>query len=68
MFFDPLYLIIMAPALIFMIYAQIKVNSTYKKFSKVYNQRGHHRGAGSLSTIEEQWPWQMFPSRSLKAN
>ncbi|MGD0857427.1 MAG: zinc metallopeptidase [Dehalococcoidia bacterium] len=35
-----LYLIIMAPALIFMIYAQIKVNSTYKKFSKVYNQRG----------------------------
>jgi len=23
-----------------MIYAQIKVNSTYKKFSKVYNQRG----------------------------
>ena len=40
MFFDPLYLIIMAPALIFMIYAQFKVNSTYKKFSKVYNQRG----------------------------
>jgi uncharacterized protein len=35
-----LYLIIMAPALIFMIYAQIKVNSTYKKFSKVYNQKG----------------------------
>ncbi len=35
-----LYLIIMAPALIFMIYAQIKVNSTYKKFSRVYNQRG----------------------------
>jgi uncharacterized protein len=35
-----LYLIIMAPALIFMIYAQIKVNSTYSKFSKVYNQKG----------------------------
>jgi len=40
MFFDPLYLIIMAPALIFMIYAQIKVNSTYKKYAKVYSQRG----------------------------
>jgi len=40
MFFDPLYLIIMAPALIFMIYAQIKVKSTYSKYSKVYNQRG----------------------------
>lgn len=39
MFFDPLYLIIIAPALIFMIYAQIKVKSTYSKFSKVYNQK-----------------------------
>jgi Zn-dependent membrane protease YugP len=40
MLFDPLYLIIMAPALIFMIYAQWKVNSTYSKFSKVPNGRG----------------------------
>jgi uncharacterized protein len=40
MFFDPLYLIIMAPALIFMIYAQIKVKSTYEKFAKVFNQKG----------------------------
>jgi len=30
----------MAPAFIFMIYAQMKVSSTYKKFSKVYNQKG----------------------------
>jgi hypothetical protein len=30
----------MAPALIFMIYAQIKVKSTYSKYSRVYNQRG----------------------------
>ncbi len=35
-----LYLILMAPALIFMIYAQIKVKSTYSKYSKVYNQKG----------------------------
>jgi len=35
-----LYLILMAPALIFMIYAQIKVKSTYSKYSRVYNQRG----------------------------
>jgi len=35
-----LYLILMAPALIFMIYAQIKVKSTYSKYSKIYNQRG----------------------------
>jgi hypothetical protein len=39
-FFDPLWLIIMAPAFIFMIYAQVKVSSTYKKYSKVYNQKG----------------------------
>ena len=40
LFFDPLYLIIMAPALNFMIYAQVKVSSTFKKYSRVRNQRG----------------------------
>jgi Zn-dependent membrane protease YugP len=30
----------MVPALIFMIYAQIKVKSTYSKYAKVYNQKG----------------------------
>jgi len=35
-----LYLILMAPALIFMIYAQIKVKSTYSKYARVFNQRG----------------------------
>jgi Zn-dependent membrane protease YugP len=35
-----LYLILMAPALIFMLYAQFKVKSTYSKYAKVYNQRG----------------------------
>ncbi len=35
-----LYLILMAPALIFMIYAQFKVKSTYAKYAKVCNQRG----------------------------
>ena len=39
-FFDPLWLIIMGPALIFMIYAQIKVSSTYKKYSKINNHNG----------------------------
>lgn len=40
MFFDPIFWLITGPALIFMIYAQIKVSSTYKKYAKVYNQRG----------------------------
>jgi len=35
-----LYLLIMAPALIFMIYAQIKVKSTYSKYSKIINHKG----------------------------
>jgi uncharacterized protein len=34
------YLLIMAPALIFMIYAQIKVKSTYSKYTKVINHKG----------------------------
>jgi uncharacterized protein len=38
-FFDPLYFLFMVPPLIFMLYAQFKVNSTYKKFSQVANGR-----------------------------
>ena len=38
-FFDPLWFIIMLPPLIFMIYAQSKVNSTFKKYSKVANSQ-----------------------------
>ena len=40
MFFDPLYIIITLPVFIFMIYAQVKVSSTYNKYSRVPNQRG----------------------------
>lgn len=40
MFFDPVYLLFSAPALILMIYAQIKVMSAYGKYSKVANMRG----------------------------
>ena len=38
-FFDPLYFIIMIPPLIFMFYAQSKVNSTFKKYSEVANSQ-----------------------------
>ncbi len=38
-FFDPLYFIIMIPPLIFMFYAQSKVNSTFKKYSGVANSQ-----------------------------
>jgi hypothetical protein len=39
MFFDPLFLIMMAPTIVLMLWAQHKVRSTFDKFSKVPNQR-----------------------------
>jgi Zn-dependent membrane protease YugP len=40
MIFDPLYIIMIAPALVLSIYAQIKVKSSYSKYSKVPTSRG----------------------------
>jgi len=39
-FFDPLWFLIMIPPLIFMIYAQARVSSAFKKYSKVANSQG----------------------------
>lgn len=36
-FFDPLWFMLMVPPLIFMIYAQVRVSSIYKKYSRVAN-------------------------------
>jgi Zn-dependent membrane protease YugP len=38
-FFDPLWFLIMIPPLIFMIYAQAKVNSAFNKYSKIANSQ-----------------------------
>jgi Zn-dependent membrane protease YugP len=38
-YFDPTYLLFMLPAMGLMLYAQHKVNSTFKKFSQVPNQQ-----------------------------
>ncbi len=40
MFFDPLYIIIIAPALLLALYAQIKVKSAYNKWSRIGTSRG----------------------------
>jgi len=61
-----LYLIIMAPALIFMIYAQVKVSSTYKKYSKVLNQRGL-TGAQAASTLLKASGLGNVPVETIKA-
>ncbi len=39
MIFDPLYIILMAPVLIMMLWAQHRVKSTFQKYSQVPNQR-----------------------------
>ncbi len=39
-YFDPTYIIIL-PALIFSLWASARVNSTFKKYSTVYNSRGY---------------------------
>jgi Zn-dependent membrane protease YugP len=38
-FFDPLWFLIMIPPLIFMFYAQARVNSAFNKYSKITNSR-----------------------------
>ena len=49
-FFDPLWFLIMLPPLIFMIYAQSKVNSAFKKYSKVANSQ-RITGAEAAQTL-----------------
>lgn len=40
LFWDPVYFLFMLPPLVFMLYAQYKVSSTYKKYSQVANMHG----------------------------
>lgn len=40
LYFDPYYLIFVVPALIFSLYAQFKVKSTFNKYSRVRNMSG----------------------------
>ena len=49
-FFDPTYFLIMIPPLIFMLYAQAKVNSTFKKYSSVANSQ-HLTGAAAAERL-----------------
>jgi Zn-dependent membrane protease YugP len=39
-FFDPMFFLFLIPPLIFMFYAQWKVNSSFKKYSRVANSQG----------------------------
>jgi Zn-dependent membrane protease YugP len=49
-FFDPLWLLFMAPAFIFMLIAQAKVSSAYGKYSRVANS-GSITGAAAAQRL-----------------
>jgi Zn-dependent membrane protease YugP len=49
-FFDPLWFLVMIPPLIFMIYAQAKVNSAFNKYSKIANSQ-HITGAEAAEKL-----------------
>ena len=49
-FFDPLWFLIMIPPLIFMIYAQARVNSAFNKYSKIVNAQ-HITGAEAAEKL-----------------
>jgi len=49
-FFDPLWFLIMLPPFIFMIYAQAKVSSAFKKYSKIANSQ-HITGAEAARSL-----------------
>ncbi len=51
-FFDPMYLLYLAPALIFGLYAQGKVKSTYQKYSQVANRRGLSGGQAARYILD----------------
>ena len=50
MFFDPMYFVFMIPGLLFMLWAQHRVKSTYQKFSKVPND-AHITGAQAARRV-----------------
>jgi Zn-dependent membrane protease YugP len=49
-FFDPMWFLVMLPPFIFMIYAQIKVNSAFNKYSKMANSQ-HVTGAEAAERL-----------------
>jgi len=40
MFLDPLHIVMMAPTLLLSVYAQFKVSSSFKRYSRVPSSRG----------------------------
>jgi hypothetical protein len=53
MFFDPLYWLLMSPALAFSLWAQFKVKSTFKKYSKVAVASGMSGAQAAAAIVRE---------------
>jgi hypothetical protein len=51
MFFDPLYFIILSPALLLMIWAQVKVHSAFRKYSQVGTSSGLTGGQVAMEIL-----------------
>lgn len=49
-YFDPLYILLVVPAMLFGLYAQMNVNRTFKKYSRVTNAR-HMTGADAAMQV-----------------
>ncbi|MFR8011293.1 MAG: zinc metallopeptidase [Clostridia bacterium] len=49
-YFDPLYILLVVPAMLFGLYAQMNVNRTFKKYSRVMNSR-HMTGADAAMEV-----------------
>jgi Zn-dependent membrane protease YugP len=52
MFFDPLYLLMMAPALIISVLAQIWVKSAFSKYSRVVSQSGYSGAKAAYNILK----------------
>ena len=54
MFFDPIYLLFMAPAMIFALYATIKTKLTFSKYSKVASSSGMTGAEAAQRLLSQQ--------------
>jgi Zn-dependent membrane protease YugP len=52
MMFDPTYIVLVLPALAFTFYAQMKVKSTFARYSSVHSARGANAGAVSRMLLD----------------
>ena len=53
-FFDPLYLIIVGPAMLIALWAQIKVKRAFNRYSKVASSRGYSGSDAAAAILRHE--------------